>query len=156
MPINCEKYYAKQLRKYRKSRTPSAMSNPELAVVSAGSFASPILIQRAGPSTRIKFVDFHTVQGNGSKRPLQVPFRSKMEASCRLCIVAFCTIRNRSSFTGKNAFSSLPLKSSDRTPSTRSPARQRPVLDAINENKKRTDYQIEIQTCKPSKQLTKM
>src|ERR1700736_6548992 len=31
------------------------------AVVSVGSFAAPILIGRAGPSTRIKFVDFFTV-----------------------------------------------------------------------------------------------
>jgi hypothetical protein len=32
-----------------------------LAIVSIGSFVAPILIGRAGPSTRIKFVDFFTV-----------------------------------------------------------------------------------------------
>jgi hypothetical protein len=39
----------------------AAMSDSELAVVSVGSFAAPILIGRVGPSTRIKFVDFFTV-----------------------------------------------------------------------------------------------
>jgi hypothetical protein len=36
----------------------AAMSDSELAVVSADFFAAPILIERAGLSTRIKFVDF--------------------------------------------------------------------------------------------------
>jgi site-specific recombinase XerD len=37
------------------------MSDSELAVVSVDSFATPILIERAGPSTRKKFFEFFTV-----------------------------------------------------------------------------------------------
>ena len=37
------------------------MSESELAVVSVDSFAAPILIERAGPSTRKKFFEFFTV-----------------------------------------------------------------------------------------------
>ena len=37
------------------------MSDSELAVVSVDSFAAPILIERAGPSTRKKFFEFFTV-----------------------------------------------------------------------------------------------
>ena len=38
-----------------------AMSDSELAVVAAQSFPAPILIERAGPSTRKKFFEFFTV-----------------------------------------------------------------------------------------------
>ena len=34
------------------------MSDSELAVVAAQTFQAPILIERAGPSTRKKFFDF--------------------------------------------------------------------------------------------------
>jgi hypothetical protein len=37
------------------------MSDFELAVVSQPSFATPIIITRAGPSTRKKFFEFFTV-----------------------------------------------------------------------------------------------
>ena len=37
------------------------MSDSELAVVSAQTFPAPILIERAGPSTRKKFFEFFTV-----------------------------------------------------------------------------------------------
>src|SRR5208282_3997233 len=37
------------------------MSDSELAVVSVDSFAAPILIERAGPSTKKKFFEFFTV-----------------------------------------------------------------------------------------------
>jgi integrase/recombinase XerD len=37
------------------------MSDSELAVVAAQSFPAPILIDRAGPSTRKKFFEFFTV-----------------------------------------------------------------------------------------------
>ena len=37
------------------------MSDSELAVVSVDSFATPILIERAGPSTKKKFFEFFTV-----------------------------------------------------------------------------------------------
>src|SRR6201987_2758409 len=37
------------------------MSDSELAVVAVDSFAAPILIERAGPSTRKKFFEFFTV-----------------------------------------------------------------------------------------------
>jgi len=37
------------------------MSDPELAVVSVDSFATPTIITRAGPSTRKKFFEFFTV-----------------------------------------------------------------------------------------------
>ena len=37
------------------------MSDSELAVVSQSSFATPVLITRAGPSTRKKFFEFFTV-----------------------------------------------------------------------------------------------
>ena len=38
-----------------------AMSDSELAVVAAQTFPAPILIERAGPSTRKKFFEFFTV-----------------------------------------------------------------------------------------------
>src|ERR1700693_3254458 len=37
------------------------MSDSELAVVAAQTFQAPILIERAGPSTRKKFFEFFTV-----------------------------------------------------------------------------------------------
>jgi hypothetical protein len=37
------------------------MSDSELAVVAAQTFPAPILIKRAGPSTRKKFFEFFTV-----------------------------------------------------------------------------------------------
>jgi len=37
------------------------MSDSELAVVSADSFATPTIITRAGPTTRKKFFEFFTV-----------------------------------------------------------------------------------------------
>src|SRR4029077_227049 len=37
------------------------MPDSELAVVSVDSFAAPILIERAGPSTRKRFIEFFTV-----------------------------------------------------------------------------------------------
>src|SRR5258707_2264461 len=39
----------------------TAMADSELAVVSVDSFQAPILIERAGPSTRKKFFEFFTV-----------------------------------------------------------------------------------------------
>src|SRR6516164_10810534 len=37
------------------------MSDPEFAIVAAQTFPAPILIERAGPSTRKKFFEFFTV-----------------------------------------------------------------------------------------------